>query len=208
MEAIVLLNLIAKAENSEVQFKEELPLPDSLAAEMVAFSNSKGGLILVGVNDKTGALSGLSFEEIQTTNRQLVEVATQRVFPPINIRTETVTANEQNIVVVHIQEGVGKPYKDRNGIVFVKNGSDKRKVTSSDEFLRILQSSGNLAADEEPVVKTTTNDIDIDFFKAFVEKKTRQSFEAINQSPSQILNNMGLAKNEQLTLGGLLLFGT
>ncbi|MBU2444346.1 MAG: putative DNA binding domain-containing protein [Bacteroidetes bacterium] len=207
MEPIEIIDIIAKGESSTVQFKERLPHPDSLAQEMAAFSNTEGGIIILGVNDKTGALNGLSFQEIQSTNRQLVDVATHKVFPPINIKTETVTANGQNIIVVYINEGPGKPYKDHNGIIFVKNGSDKRKVISNEELMRILQSSGNIAADEEPVANTTNNDIDIDFFKSFVQKKTGKSFDDVGQSLPQILNNMGFAKNDKLTLAGLLLFG-
>ncbi|PIS28586.1 MAG: ATP-dependent DNA helicase [Candidatus Marinimicrobia bacterium CG08_land_8_20_14_0_20_45_22] len=207
MEPIELLDIISKGENSTVQFKERLPHLDDLAKEMVAFSNTDGGIIIVGINDKTGHLNGLSFEEIGTTNRDLVITATQKVFPPINIKTETVTENNQNIVVVYIEEGISKPYKDRNGIVYVKNGSDKRKVISNDELRRMLQSSGNLAADEEPVTNTTNNDIDIEFFKEFVKRKTGKSFDEIGQSLPQILNNMGFARDEKLTLAGLLLFG-
>jgi len=88
-----------------------------------------------------------------------------------------------------------------------KNGSDKRKVVSNDELLRMLQSSGNIAADEEPVENTTYNDLSADFFKMFVEKKTGKTFDDLNQSIPQILNNMSLARDEKLTLAGLLLFG-
>lgn len=72
-----LLDIIQKGESSKVQFKERLPHPDSLAQEMAAFSNTQGGLIIIGVNDKTGALNGLSFAEIQATNMQLVNVSSQ-----------------------------------------------------------------------------------------------------------------------------------
>lgn len=207
MEPIELLDAISKGESSTVQFKERLPHLDDLAKEMIAFSNSEGGIILVGVNDKTGALNGLSYDEIQTTNRQLVEAATQKIFPPINITTETVTADVQNIVVVHIREGANKPYKDRNGITYVKNGSDKRKVVSNDELRRMLQTSGNLSADEEQVENTTVDEIDVSYFKVFIEKKTGKVFDKLNLSILQVLNNMVLAKGERLTLAGLLLFG-
>ncbi|MBI5750102.1 MAG: putative DNA binding domain-containing protein [Nitrospinae bacterium] len=207
MEAIELLDIIAKGESSAVQFKERVNDAYSIATEMVAFSNSQGGVIIVGVNDKTGALNGLSFDEIQATNRLLVNAASDNVKSPITIVTEQVSINEQILIVVRIKEGSDKPYRDNKGVVWVKNGSDKRKVVSNDELLRMLQSSGNLAADEEPVVNSTYNDIDIDFFKDFLNKKTGKSFDALDQSLPQILNNMGFAKDDKLTLAGLLLFG-
>ncbi|GHV45242.1 hypothetical protein AGMMS49546_30600 [Spirochaetia bacterium] len=54
-----LLTIIHGGESSKVQFKERMPHPDSLAHELIAFSNSHGGIIIFGVNDKTGALNGI-----------------------------------------------------------------------------------------------------------------------------------------------------
>jgi ATP-dependent DNA helicase RecG len=46
------LNAIAIAgEDSRLQFKQDIRNVDTLAAEMVAFSNSEGGRILIGITD-------------------------------------------------------------------------------------------------------------------------------------------------------------
>ena len=54
-----------------------------MGVEMVAFSNTQGGMLIIGVNDKTGEMSGLSFEEIQQTNALLVNAASENVKPAI-----------------------------------------------------------------------------------------------------------------------------
>ena len=51
-----LLEIAACGETSKVQFKELLDNQASVAAEMVAMSNSKGGQILFGIKDKTGEI--------------------------------------------------------------------------------------------------------------------------------------------------------
>lgn len=206
MEALELLELIQKGESSTVQFKERLPNPDSLAQEMVAFSNTTGGIVIIGVNDKTGAINGLSFQEIQATNSQLVNVASQSIFPSIVIKTETVNANGQNVIIVEIKEGASKPYKDRNGIIFVKNGSDKRKVTSNEELSRLLQSSKILYADEMIISGTSVADINFDAFKSFYKQKYKSDFEKSGNDLTQSLQNQFLLKDGNLTLAGLLLF--
>ncbi len=207
MEPIELLDIIAKGESSTVQFKERVDDAHKISQELVAFSNSKGGIIIIGVNDETGALNGLSFKEIQEINDLLFNAATNNVKDPINIKTETVEIQDQKLILVYVDEGLRKPYKDKNGAIWIKSVSNKRRVTSNYEIARLLQSSGNLAADEEPVANTTLNDIAVDFFKSFVQKKTGKNFNDLGQSLSQILNNMGLAKDNKLTLAGLLLFG-
>jgi predicted HTH transcriptional regulator len=173
---------------------------------MVAFSNAEGGLIVIGVNDKTGALDGLSFEEIQATNLQLVNVASQSVFPPVIITTETVTVNGNNLIVVGIKEGISKPYKDRLGSIYMKNGSDKRRVTSNDEISRLLQSSKVMYADELPIQGSSANEIDVEYFKDFIKKKFNKNFEDLGIELKQSLENLNLMKDDSLTLAGLLFF--
>jgi ATP-dependent DNA helicase RecG len=207
MEVLELLDIIQKGESSTVQFKERVDEAYKISTEMVAFSNSKGGLIVVGVNGKTGALNGLTFEEIESTNQLLSNAASDNVKSAITIFTEQISVDGQILIVAKIREGSDKPYRDNKGIVWIKNGSDKRKVVSNEELLRMLQSSGNVAADEEVVANTTYNDIDADYFKDFVQRKTGKTFSEIGQSLQQILTNMGFAKDERLTLAGLLLFG-
>ncbi|QTY27873.1 helix-turn-helix domain-containing protein [Flavobacterium sp. CS20] len=53
MDALELLDLIQMGESSKVQFKIRVNNANSIGAEMVAFSNTKGGMIIVGVDDKT-----------------------------------------------------------------------------------------------------------------------------------------------------------
>ena len=207
MDALELLDLIQMGESSKVQFKVRVNNANSIGAEMVAFSNTKGGLIIIGVDDKTGQINGLSFEEIQETNELLANSASNNVKSPIYIYTETVKVNEHHLIVAQISEGTSKPHMDNNGIIWVKNGSDKRKVIAKEEIARLLQSSGNLFADETIVNGTTINDIDEDFFQNFILAKTKKSIEELGQSTSTVLSNLGMLKDGKISLGGLLLFG-
>ncbi|MBI9067264.1 MAG: putative DNA binding domain-containing protein [Salinivirgaceae bacterium] len=207
MDALELLDLIQKGESSKVQFKVRINDAYKVGTEMVAFSNTKGGILVIGVDDKTGDINGLSFEEIQATNQLLANAASDNVKTPIYIFTETVTIEEDNLVIAHIPEGASKPHMDNKGITWVKNGSDKRKVIVKEEIARLLQSSGNLYADETIITGTTINDIDDVFFKEFVVKKYKADIENLGLSIPKLLTNMGMLKGSNLSLAGLLLFG-
>ena len=54
MKADELLHIIRMGETSTVQFKERIDDTYKLGCELTAFSNSLGGQLLIGVNDKTG----------------------------------------------------------------------------------------------------------------------------------------------------------
>ena len=115
MDALELLDIIQRGESSEVQFKIRVNDAYKVGTEMVAFSNTKGGILVIGVDDKTGDINGLSFEELQATNQLLANAASNNVKTPIYIFTETVTIEEDNLVVAHISEGTSKPHRDNLG---------------------------------------------------------------------------------------------
>jgi len=201
-----LLQIINGGESSKVQFKEHLPHLDSLAHEMIAFSNSRGGMIVFGVNDRTGALNGLSFEEIQKINQQAVNVASQKVYPPVYLTSDTVSVKGRQIVIINIDEGISKPYKDSNGTIYVKNGSDKRKVTSNDEIARLLRSR-SLLADETEVFDSGIKDLDSWLFSEYFKKEFGTTYEEKGLSLEEALIAKKVLRNNHLTLAGLLFFG-
>ncbi|MCL2208695.1 MAG: putative DNA binding domain-containing protein [Treponema sp.] len=211
MNSNELSDIIRGGESSTVQLKERLPHQDSFANELIAFSNSKGGIIIIGVNDKTGELNGLSFSEIQQTNQQIVNIASQKVYPPVFLTTETVTIDNNQLIIVNVDEGLSKPYKDSNGTIYLKNGADKRKVTSNDEIARLLRESRALFAEEMLIKGSSINDIDADELDLFLYRKyKKKSNEFIDDGISieQILENLNLAQNGAFLLAGLLLFSS
>jgi predicted HTH transcriptional regulator len=185
--------------------------------------------LIIGIDDKTGVIQGLSFEEIQQTNALLVNAASENVKPAIVIATETVNVEGQNVVIARIHKGKDKPYKDNKGIIWVKNGSDKRKVFSNAELRVMMQSCGSLAADKDSVEGTSINDIDTSTLKHFLYERyagecddagitganlSTHSVEDIvkaidvNFTPKKLLRNLSLMDDSgQLTLSGLLLLG-
>lgn len=206
MEASELLNMIAGGESSTVQLKENITNHASVAQEMVAFANSEGGLLIVGVNDKTGEVVGLSFPDIQRINNLLSTAANDHVKSPLVIRTETVdVGNGKRVVVAHIPKGTDKPYMDKDGLVFIKNGSDKRKVTSKEELSRLLQSSGNLYAEQMLLHHSTIKDLDWGLFREFYENKYKE--DVVYEDFANKIENLSLGESGKINLAGNLLFG-
>jgi Predicted transcriptional regulator containing an HTH domain and an uncharacterized domain shared with the mammalian protein Schlafen len=106
-----LKQLISQGETSSVQLKERITDAYKVGTELVAFSNTKGGLLIICVDDKTGNIKGLSFEELQYTNNLLANAASENIKPTILLLTETVPTNEGNVMIVRIKEGADKPTK-------------------------------------------------------------------------------------------------
>ncbi len=212
MEAIELIELISRGEDSRTQFKQSQDVTNakSLAGEMVAFANSKGGRILIGV-DNNGSVIGLSPGDIRRINQLISNTATDCVRPSVNPETENISVGGQLVMVVKVPEGISKPYADNDGVFWVKSGADKRRVTSREEVQRMLQSADLVHADEIPVEGTTSGDIDSEHFGAFFEKQYGEPLDNMLDkagiSLGQLLNNLGLAREASLNLAGVMLFG-
>ena len=72
-------------------------------------------------------------------------------------------------MVVHLAEGISKPYMDKNGAIWVKSGADKCKATAREEIQRMYQSAALIHNDEIPSGITAT-DINAALFSAFYEQ--------------------------------------
>ncbi len=208
METEELLAIIARDEDSRHQFKADVNNAASLGAEMVAFSNSAGGLILIGVNNEDGSRSGLTRDDIGRINQVVANAGTNNVRPPINPVTENIQLTDGLVMVVHVEQGVSKPYMDTQGYVWVKSGADKRRVTAREELQRMFQEAALIHADEIPVGGSSVADIDQDFFDAFFEREYGERVEGQDISRAQLLQNMNLAKSGQLNICGTLLFAS
>ena len=166
-----ILEQIKAGEVSGVQFKERALDKYDIGCELVAFSNARGGKLVVGVSDKTGQINALSYSEVQETTNLLSDIASENVVPSILINVDTVAVEDGYLVVATIKEGVNKPYHDNKGIVWVKNGSDKRKVFDNAELAEMMTDCGSFAPDEASIKGATINDLDANTIKAFLENR-------------------------------------
>ncbi len=205
MEIVELFTILAQLEDSQHQFKKNVTNAESLAADMVAFSNGKGGQIFIGVEDN-GVISGLTTADVGRLNQLISNAASQNVRPSINPSTQNIMTGSGLVLIVDVPSGINKPYQDNTGIFWVKSGADKRKATSREEIQRLFQASGLLHADESPANGLTIADIDMDYFRAFFQQRYNDSLERQTVPLEQIIQNMNLGGNGNLNLTGALLF--
>ncbi len=200
-----LLDIIGKGETSKVQFKVNVTNEQSIAQEMVAFANTKGGTILIGVDDKTWEIIGLTDSDLRRLTNLMVNASSQHIKEPLFIETDTIDYEGKKVMIINVPEGIAKPYKDNDGIIFMKNGANKRKVTSNEEISRLLQSSGYLYAEDKIIGNSSIDDINFMKFSSFYEQKYKDSIEP--DKMEKYLQNLRLFVNNKITVAGALLFG-
>lgn len=157
MNALELQQILINGEDSKHQFKREISNLNSLAAELVAFSNSGGGHIFIGIDDNA-TICGLTSDLVRTFNQQLSNTASNNVRPPVHLKTANVATDQGVVIVATVPDGLNKPYMDLQGRVWVKSGSDKRHVTSREEMQRMFLNAGLIQADTIPVAGSSIVD--------------------------------------------------
>jgi len=206
MKLAELRKLIACGEDSRLQFKADVNNADALAAEMVAFANSDGGQIMIGIGND-GKIIGLSRSSVERINQLISNAASQHVRSPIAPLTENVVVGKGRVVIVTtIPKGIDKPYFDKNGVIWLKSGSDKRRVNSKEELRRLFQISDQFHADELPT-KAGIEALDKLRFRDFLRDIYKREFPDDAAELTRLLQNMNLATDVgMLNLAGVLMF--
>lgn len=195
-------------ETTTIQFKEQFTGQKEIAKEMIAFANTLGGQIFFGIKDKTGELVGLSYDEIQTINRELGNAANEHVRPTIYITTDVVRADGKHFLVCTVAQGKNKPYKGLNGEIWVKQGADKRRITENSEILTLFQDSGSYQADAAGVTDTNFGDLDRYALNDYLKKVYSLDLDILADKAEQLLKNIHVLNHNGIpTLAGYLFFG-
>ena len=202
----VLLAQIALGEDSTRQFKADIHNADSLASEMVAFANAEGGVIYLGVADD-GSIPGFSGKDVARINQLISNAASQLVRSPLTVHTEnTARADGKVVIMLTVPKGIDRPYFDKNGVIWLKNGADKRRVNSKEELRRFFQMSNQFHADELPT-KAGIDKLDKLRFRDFLRDVFQQDFPDSPEELARLLQNLNLATdNGVLNLAGALMF--
>ncbi len=206
MDIQKLKSIIKTGENSYIQFKRMFNGPSQIAAEVGAFANSKGGMIIVGVDDD-GEITGLEKTQIRNLNQWISNACTNKIEPQIAAEVNTLNIDESVVMVINIPKGPNKYYMSNGSDVWVKVGADKRKATK-EEMRRLLQESFNMLADEMVIPKTSIKNLNKQLLYKFISEKTDKNVDKNSETDkfNIILENLKIINNGQCTICGLVLF--
>jgi ATP-dependent DNA helicase RecG len=198
-----LSEVIQSGEDSAVEFKSAEFRNDSLAKEIVAFSNMSGGSIFIGVEDN-GMVSGVPAngieERVINICRNLVEPS---VIPEIYSHLSTSGAK---VLEVRIPKGIFKPYKVKNTNRFYVRIGSVSIEPSTQELVRLLQSGGVYHFEVTSLPGTSIADIDLLRFRIYCERYRKVEFD--ETVVERLLSNWQLTSDTgQCTMTGALFFG-
>lgn len=191
-----------KAETSNIDYKVALEerKPKSWLKSVSAFANSKGGIILFGVDDSTHELEGL--DDIQQVAEKISEIINARILPLPRYEINSFTENGKDFLELKIGDGPSTPYYlviDGRKEAFIRSGN--QSIPAPEHILNNLILKGkNLTFDALPT-DYKINDLSFTLLSATIKEKTNKKFDG-----NKDFFSLGLANTEkELTNAGLLL---
>jgi predicted HTH transcriptional regulator len=137
MDYLDVKNLAETGEGTYLEFKRTIPSAYKIAREIAAFANTKGGTVLIGVDDDKSLVGVVGYQEEEFL---LGKAARELCEPTVNITIEIVHFGERDLLVIKVPEAADKPIfvrsEDEN-TVFMRE-EDRNKVASK-ELVEIIK---------------------------------------------------------------------
>ena len=203
-----LLDLIHHGENSGVEFKRDAIQNHDLAAELVAFSNLEGGILLLGIEDD-GRVSGVKRDKLE---EWVMTACRDKIRPgliPFYALVKDVEAGK-DVAVVRVSHGldVHTLWHHNKNTYFIRAGSQSREPTP-EELGRLFAQRGSFRAELRPVSGATLADLDMRRLKNYFVHVREQAVpdDADEAGWNTLLFNTEIMVEDGITVSGVLLFG-
>jgi predicted HTH transcriptional regulator len=199
-----LLEALKSPESKTLEFKRDLSSPDGALRTLVAFANTAGGTLLIGVADRTGHVRGvqapLDLEE------RLANLISDRISPRLVPELEILPWRRTHVLAVEVYPSPARPhYMKREGLergVYVRVGSTNRRADR--ELLEEMRRFARGETYDEQAMPDLNSEV-IDF------RAASESFKALRALKRSDLESLRMVTRYQRrkvpTIGGMLLFG-
>lgn len=178
-----------------------------LREAVVCLANARGGVILLGVADRKrsrqDALHGVGQLNVDEVRRNVYGGTD----PPILVEAEELVEPEARLLAVRVPRGI-PPHTTTDGVGKIRVGKDCKPLTGS-SVARLLFAGGQRDLSAEPLPGATPRDLDPDQIKrlALAVEAEGGKPELARLPPDEMLANLGLVRDGDVTLAAVLLLG-
>jgi ATP-dependent DNA helicase RecG len=196
--------LIAMPESKILEFKRDISSPKNMLKTLVAFANTAGGRLVIGVEDDSKEVLGV--ENPLDEEERVCNLIADSIEPRLVPNVELITWQEKSLLIVEVYPSGQRPHWiKREGPlegIYVRLGSTNRKAdqTLIEELKRTVAGT---AFDEMPLPELSVDALDIE--------AARVLFKGVRELSEKELLTLKLLTQAQgklvPTIGGMLLFG-
>ncbi len=209
-----LKKLVQGGETNIVELKLAAPRAVDLAERLCGMANSKGGIVIIGVEDATRKIVGVADERIGETMDVILRAARQVIKPELVLdppEPEVYVLAGKKLLVVTIPPTSGPVYQ-AGGIFWIRQGTQTRALSMA-ELTEMIYDRGLRDWELEPAYNATLEDIDLERVSAFLAPRATSDRQSARfKDTKRVLIGMRCAvESENGTIvptnAGMLFFG-
>lgn len=136
-----LRKLVAQGEGLTLEFKRKASFPEKIVREMIALANTRGGIILIGVDDD-GKIPGLKYPDEES---HVIKQALKNCRPAIRYSERYIPiGNSRTVLQYEIEESNRKPHRMIIGPATLESyvRVNDQSIKASREMTEIVKRSG------------------------------------------------------------------
>ena len=196
--------ILSQHEGRTLEYKESASLLNPIIKSAIAFANTAGGVIVIGVRDKTREIIGV--QDALKDEERITNALAQSIIPMLIPDIEIVTYIDRQLILVRIPHAAGPYYLASAGLdegTYIRLGATTRKADAATlQTLRLF--SEQLSFDELPFLKGDSSSLDWDKMKVYFEAAGKD----FNKHKAANIGIMASKmENHFPSNGGMILFG-
>jgi predicted HTH transcriptional regulator len=201
---VILVELLKQTEGKTLEFKRDLTSPEGVLRSIIAFANTAGGTLLIGVEDKSRHVRGV--KEPLAMEEHLANLVSDNIVPRLVPELEILSWRRTHVLALQVFPSSARPhYLKATGLengAYVRVGSTNRRA-DGEMIAELRRFARGESFDEQPLPELDSEALD---FRAASEL-----FAPVRRLKLHDLETLKLITKHQgrkvPTVGGLLLLG-
>jgi ATP-dependent DNA helicase RecG len=195
---------LSREEGKTLEFKENTKPLQKIVNTIIAFANTAGGTLIVGIKDKTKEVLGLN--NILEDEEKIANAIADSIEPLLTPNIHLSTWRDRDLLIIQVSHTIGPFYLKAKGEIsgsYIRLGSTNR-IADAQMIENIKRLKQHLYYDEMPCMEAKEEDLDLKLAKTLFQEVPKKFSNQTAKSLQVLVQHQDLLFP---SIGGLILFG-